>query len=179
MVRYISLLRGVNVSGQKKIKMDVLRKLYGGLGLSCVQTYIQSGNVLFDCEENTVKLSEKIKEGIRKSFGFEVEVILRTKQEWQKIQGNTLFQNKDSTQIYVVFLARKPEMKRDLNKANKVKDAQEEFVILGREVYLFLPNGMGRTKLSNTFWENMLNVPATTRNWNTVRKLGELMEHIL
>ena len=95
MATFISLLRGINVSGQKKIKMDELKKLYDSLGFKKVQTYIQSGNVVFECHDASIpKITERIKKKIKESFGFDVIVLIRTKEEFKKITRNNPFSKK-------------------------------------------------------------------------------------
>ncbi|RJQ17050.1 DUF1697 domain-containing protein [Candidatus Woesearchaeota archaeon] len=172
MATYISLLRAINVGGQKKIPMDALKKLYASLNLKKVKTYIQSGNVVF--QSPAIK-EETIEKAIQKHFGFDVAVLIRTPEELKKIIAKNPFAKKDSGRIYVVFLSDVPK-KIPLDKINSMRHPSEEFFISGKEIYLFYPNGYGRTKLSNTFFEKTLNVTATTRNWNTVTALMHIAE---
>ena len=171
MTTYISLLRGINVSGHKPIGMEELRYLYKSLGFSNVQSYIQSGNVIFSSEESSIStLVTIIQKAINDSFGFEVVVIIRTKEELNKIIENTPYSKQDISKLHVTFLSDSPksipieEMKNDI----------DTFLISGTEIYLFCPSGYGRTKLSNNFFEKKLKVNATTRNWKTVMKLFEM-----
>ena len=171
MKTYISMLRGINVSGQKMISMGELKKLYGYLGFKNVQTYIQSGNVLFECPDtNTSKVISKIEKTIKESFGFDVLVFIRTKDDFHKLIKNTPFSKKDISKLYVTFLSGIP-IQSPIDEINKIKDKSEEFLISGKEVYLFCPNGYGKSKLSNNFFERKLKLSATTRNWKTVNKL--------
>lgn len=178
MTKYISILRGINVSGQKAIKMADLKILYEKLKLNNVTTYIQSGNVIFD---SPIKLkSELIENAIAKHYGFSVPVVLRTDKEWAKIIASNPFvkdPGKDISKMHVVFLTGKPNLP-DEEKMNKVKHPSEEYFFEGREVFLYCPNGYGKTKLSNTFLEKTLKTTATTRNWKTVNKLKEIAENI-
>jgi uncharacterized protein (DUF1697 family) len=176
MTTYISMLRGINVSGQKKIKMDELKKLYESLDFKNVQTYLHSGNVIFECSDtNVAKLINKIERKIKNSFGFDVLVLIRTITEIQKLIENTPFVKKDTSKLHVTFLSDTPT-KSPINEINKIKDKSEEFFISGKEIYLFCPKGYGRTKLSNNFFERKLKLSATTRNWKTVNKLLEIAE---
>ena len=168
MTTYISLLRGVNVSGQKKIKMEDLKKAYESLGFKNVRTYIQSGNVVFDSDNS---LLNKIENKLKEVFGFEVKVLIRTKEEFKKIIQNNPFKEKDRT--YVIFLSEAPKNK-PIDEINKSKDKNEEFFINSKEVYLFLPS-YGRTKLNNNFFERKLKLTCTTRNFRTVTKLFEIV----
>ncbi|MEQ9442036.1 MAG: DUF1697 domain-containing protein [Cyclobacteriaceae bacterium] len=176
MTTYISLLRGINVSGQKKVPMADLRDVYASLGFDPVQTYIQSGNVLFQSEEtDLVLLREQLEEAIRQFFGFEVVVILRTVDALQQQVKHPFFVLRSETikALYVTFLAEMPDPKRiaELVSPNPEGD---EFQIVDKAVHLYCPNGYGRTKLSNTFFERKLKVSATTRNAKTIHKLLEL-----
>jgi len=168
------MLRGINVGGQKRIKMDELKGLYESLGLDNIQTYIQSGNVLFSATEtDCVKLAGKIEQKIKRSFGFEVVVIIRTKNELGKIIRKNPLADKDESKLHVTFLSDYPESipKEEIK---KVVGKSEEFAIEEREIYLYCPNGYGNTKLSNNFFERKLKVTATTRNWKTVTTLFEM-----
>ncbi len=176
MTIFISMLRGINVSGQKKIKMEELKKLYESIGFKNIQTYIQSGNVVFDSSDSdTLELSSIISQKIKDHFGFDVTVIIRTKEEINKVIDNTPFVNKDINKLGVVFLSGTPTLS-PTEEINKHKDDSEEFFISGKEIYLYLPNGFGRTKLSNNFFERKLKLSATSRNWRTVIKLVEIAE---
>ncbi len=168
---YISMLRGINVSGQKKVNMKELEKLYETLGLKNVQTYIQSGNVVFQTPEaDALSLAGKIERKIEQSFGFNVPIFIRTKGEFQKLIKNNPFPGRDESKLHVTFLYSKPASLR-MDEIVRAKDNAEEFSSSGREIYLFLPNGYGRTKLSNSFFERKSKVLATTRNWRTLNTL--------
>jgi len=174
MPTYISMLRGINVGGQKKIKMADLRKFYQSLGYKAVQSYIQSGNVVFQVsEKDTTNLEKTIVTAIRDKYGFDVTVIVRTPQEFNTIVKNNPFSNKDTGRIYVTFLSEIPtDFPRD--RLSSAQNGQEEFQLSEQEIYLFMPDGYGRTKLSNNFFERVLGVGATTRNWRTVNRLLEM-----
>jgi len=171
MDRYISLLRGVNLGKHNKVNMLRLKGIYEKLGFKRVETYIQSGNVLFESpEKNHTKLILKIEDGIAKSFGFEVPVFIRTRVEMQKVIRNNPFAGRDENAIYVTFLSNALK-NAAVDEIEKNKGATEEYYIDDREIYLYYPDGYGKTKLSNNFFEKKLKVEATTRNWKTVNAL--------
>lgn len=108
MTTYISLLRGINVSGHKPVKMEALRKLYEELGYKNVSTYLQSGNVVFTAKGNEKKLEHKISQQIELDFGFQVPVIVLTIDKLKKVIGNNPFLKKDAAFLHVTFLSAKP-----------------------------------------------------------------------
>jgi uncharacterized protein (DUF1697 family) len=173
---YISMLRGINVGGQKKVGMKDLKELYESMGFGQVRTYIQSGNAVFeypDTDRST--LVSKIERGIEGRFGFKVPVVLRTRDEFRRLIAETPFVGKDESRVHVTFLSAEPET-LDVDEIRRAKDEAEEFSTKGKEIYLFCPNGYGLTKLSNTFFERSLGVSATTRNWRTVNALFSMTE---
>jgi uncharacterized protein (DUF1697 family) len=176
---YVSLLRGINVSAQKRIKMEELRSLYAALGFRNVQTYIQSGNVVFQSQNpDAVELSRNIEASIEGHFGYSVSVVMRRRSDLHRILDHNPFlrdRDEDITKLCVVFLAASPDPSA-LNEISTVKDPYDEFQVMGREIYLFCPHGFARTKLSNNFFERKLKVSATTRNWKTVNKLYEMTD---
>ena len=173
MTNYISMLRGINVSGQKKIKMEALKNLYESLNFKNVKTYIQSGNVVFDSKDSSSLITKNIENKIKETFGFDVKVLIRTKDEFKKVIENNPFKGKEIDKIYVIFLSEVPLIK-PVDEINTIKDKKEEFAIFSKEVYLYLPNNYGRTKLNNNFFERKLKVNGTTRNLRTVNKLFEI-----
>ena len=175
MVIYISMIRGINVGKQKRIEMQDLKDLYRSLGFNNVKTYIQSGNLIFQfTASNTSVLAKKIAQEIKKAYNFDVDVLVLTKNELKKVIDNNPFKD-DKSRLYITFLGDNLLKNHDINaisnEINRVKDESEDFLISKTAVYLFCPNGYGRTKLSNNFFEKKLHVTATTRNWNTVTKL--------
>ena len=184
MKTFISLLRGVNVSGQNKIRMPELKGVYESMGLVNVETYIQSGNVLFDTsDQEPVPLAAAIEAGINRSFGTSVQVLLRDAALLKRILTGNPFINQrleHSEKLHVTFLSAQPsgsalsslppQAETDHPGAGNV----DEFLVNGKEIYLFCPNGYGRTRLSNNFFERKLHVSATTRNWKTVNALYTL-----
>jgi uncharacterized protein (DUF1697 family) len=174
MVAYVAMLRGINVGGKNKIKMSDLQALFVGLGHAVVTTYIQSGNVVFTSgAKSAAAVTAAIEQRIVREFGSEVSIVLRTKAELAKVIAGNPFAVGDLAKVHVTFLAQKPEAPL-VRALAEHRSPPDEFRVVGREVYLRCPNGYGKTKLNNTFWERKLKVAATTRNWNTVTKLIEL-----
>jgi len=174
---FISMLRGINVSGQKKIRMAELSSLYESLGLARVQTYVQSGNVVFATPEpNGSKLAQLIEAEIEQTFGFAVSVFMRDNHDFQRIIDRNPFlgdRNEDPAKLHVTFLYRRPD-ESEWRNLSIPDDEADEFSVGEQEIFLFCPNGYGRTKFSNNFFERKLKVPATTRNWKTVTALAKL-----
>ena len=170
---YISILRGINVSGQKMIKMDALCKMYASLNLANVQSYIQSGNVIFRSRGfNDTELETSIQQKIQEDFGFEVPLMVKDLKEFSHVVMNNPFLKirKGTEGLHVTFLSRAPDPE-NLNKIISASYAPDEFKVDGKIIYLHCPNGYGRTKLTNNFFESKLKVVATTRNWKTVNEL--------
>ncbi len=171
---YISLLRGINVSGQKKIRMADLRKLYESLGPINVQSYLQSGNVVFDSEEKNVeKLRDSIEAQIESTYGFSVPVLIRTGEGFRRVIENHPFAEEEAIRVLVTFLYESPD-KSKLDNLSQYGDKVDQFAIGKQEIFLFCPGGYGRTKLSNNFFEKKLGVVTTTRNWKSVNALYEM-----
>ena|ERR1700749_2138671 len=181
MQTYIAILRGINVSGHKLIKMEALRKLFDDMGFKNTKTYIQSGNVVFKSKQTKVPdLEKKIASGILKEFGFEVPVLVKEANELETVLKNNPFITKrkeDVTKLHVTFLSSGAE-KVLIEKIKEGNYAADEFITAGKTVYLFCPNGYGNTKLSNTFFENKLKVNATTRNWKTINELVTMAKEL-
>jgi uncharacterized protein (DUF1697 family) len=177
----ISLLRGINVVGHNKIKMEALRALFVSLKLRDAQTYIQSGNVVFRTQEpDLAKLARKIENGIEKNFGFRPAVILRTSSELRDVIARNPFANRRDihpSKLLVTFLASHPDPDA-CGKVLKMTIEPEELRIDGREVYIYFLNGQGSSKLSWVAVERTLRTSGTGRNWNTVNKLLEIVEKL-
>jgi uncharacterized protein (DUF1697 family) len=178
----ISMLRGVNVGGHNKIKMDALRSLYLSLKFKNPQTFIQSGNVIFHTQDKDLTLlSKRIQDAIHRKFGFRPDVLLRTLAELRDVIANTPFpssRNLDPGKILIVFLADKPGA-QSCTDLLEIKCHPEELHIRGRELYIYFPNGMARPKLAWPLIEKTLKVSGTGRNWGSVTKLLQLAESIL
>ncbi len=182
MTTYISILRGINVGGAKKILMSDLKKIYEGLGFKKVTTYIQSGNVIFQSENhiNDEEAANMVEKALFRKYGFEVPVLMRTTEEIHNtLKNNPLLRDKnfDIDKMHVTFLAEQPQ-KEYLEAIRKYNYSPERFEIVGKDVFLYCPNGYGTTKLSNSFFEYRLKVSATTRNWRTVNTLAGIAKEI-
>jgi uncharacterized protein (DUF1697 family) len=178
MITYVSMIRGINVGG-KKVKMDRLKELYRSLKFKDVKTYIQSGNVIFKSpESDPLKLSGIIEKRIAEIFNFDVKVLIRTKDEMKNVIKGNPYEQEDLNHIYVTFLSDMLSEKliNDLNRVivRSMVDILDKYYISKKEIYLFLPNGYGRTKLNNNFFEKKLDLSATTRNWRSVNKIVEI-----
>ncbi|MGZ4904829.1 MAG: DUF1697 domain-containing protein [Halobacteriota archaeon] len=173
-MRCIALLRGINVSGRRTVHMADLKRAVEEMGFGNVSTYLQSGNVIFNCRHaQTAKLAMHIQEKLSETFGFTINVIIRTQEEIEKIiETNPLVDSADVARdkLYVTFLADEPD-KTAASKLDLTPGTDEKFAIVGSEVYLYCPNGYARTKLNNAAFEKKLRTVATTRNWKTINKL--------
>ena len=173
MPRYIAFLRGINVSGQKLIKMEVLKTYFQLPGFGNIVTYIQSGNVLFDTHDTDVNgLRSLIEKQLSAQLGYEVPVVLRNLDEMRVvIEKNPFMEQMDvpGKKLYVVFLSGVPDMGLH-SSIDAYKNAQEELIILGSEVFI-LTDGIGNSKLTITLFEKKLGHTATMRNWATVNKV--------
>jgi uncharacterized protein (DUF1697 family) len=178
MSSFVSLLRGINVGGQKKIHMESLRHVYETLGYTHVRTYVQSGNVVFESSGYTPsELVKQIEEQIEKTLGFNVPVFIRQADELQDILTRNPFlydRNEDPSKLHVTFLYQ-PASKSDRENISAPRDIADEFTLGESVIYLYCPNGYGKTKLTNGFFERKLGISVTTRNWNTVNALYKMV----
>lgn len=175
---YVALLRGINVSGQKKIPMAELRQLLTQVGFENVQTYIQSGNVIFQCaDEKSCNMALKIHETIKTHFGFDVSVLVKTPSQLQKIFNDSPFSEEKKEYSYFTFLYTVPDndIKADVS---KIAHPNEEFIITDNCVYFYCSTGYGRAKCNNNFFERKLKIIATARNYKTMVKLLSLSTEI-
>ncbi len=179
MTRLVSLFRGINVGGHQAIRMDELKDLHESLGLKDVVTYIQSGNVVFTSDDaDLAQLPRQIEDGFAQKFGFHVKVIVRTSAELRDIIANNPFQNqpmKEPKWVVVLFLATRPDSTA-LADLQKTYVGPEELYLIGQELYIYYPNGIGRSKLSLTLIEKKLKTIGTGRNWNTILQLQKLIQ---
>jgi uncharacterized protein (DUF1697 family) len=175
---FVALLRGVNLAGRNRVPMAELRSALESLGLEDVVTYIQSGNVVFRSRGGRAEeLASSIEVRIAQAFGLEVVVLLRTPAELSKVAGGNPFlrAGADPSKLHVVFLSGRPA-KKAAAQLDPERSPPGEFRLEGREIYLHLPTGFGRSKLTVDYFERCLGVAATARNWKTVTKLVELTE---
>jgi uncharacterized protein (DUF1697 family) len=175
--KHVALLRGVNVGGKNTLPMKELAAMFVKAGCAEVVTYIQSGNVVFRAEDRVVTGLVGIIAGqMEKQFGIRVPVVLRTASEIDVvIRGNSFLRpaaSEDS--LHVCFLADQPG--KDLVAGlDAGRSAPDRFAVVGREIYLELVNGAGKTKLTNAYFDSKLKTVSTMRNWRTVLMLAELL----
>jgi uncharacterized protein (DUF1697 family) len=175
---YVALLRGINVGGKNKIAMAELKSLFASLGFEDVVTYIQSGNVVFrSASDDADALSVKIEREIAALSGIKPAVLLRTLKELATIAERNPYLSRDAdlSKLHVVFLDHAPA-KRAATTLDPDRSPGDELAPKGREIYLRLPNGAGRSKLTIDYFERVLGARATQRNWGTLLKLIELSQ---
>ncbi|MDQ1147924.1 uncharacterized protein (DUF1697 family) [Bacillus sp. SORGH_AS 510] len=178
MTIYIALLRGINVGGHNIIKMADLRQLLEKIGLQKVKTYIQSGNVLFEAEQDTTILTQQLEEEIKNTFGFPVPVILRTAEELEKIIKDCPYSVdslNEGESVQLAFLADEPSQEK-IDYLQGFKSELDECQIVGKEVYLFFRQSIRDSKLATQLPK--LGVPATVRNWKTVLKIAAMAKEL-
>ncbi|WP_026729754.1 DUF1697 domain-containing protein [Flavobacterium denitrificans] len=173
MKTHLALLRGINVSGHNMMKMDALKTMLENIGFQNIRTYLQSGNVFVDSEEDAAKVGFMIKQEIFKVFGHEVPVIVITKEDLELCFKNSPFlkeKDLDTKKLYVAFVSTilKSENINDL-KISQFKP--DEASIDGNRIFIKYAVGAGKTRLEGKYIEKKLNVIVTIRNWNTVTNL--------
>ncbi len=176
---FVCLLRGVNVGGHNKITMEVLRALCVSMNCENPQTYVQSGNVVFKTKEkDPEKLAKRIEDAIEKKLGFRPAVILRTAAEMKGVVAKNPFSKRefDPAKLAVTFFAEEfdPAIKKQLL---AIKVGPEEIKAADRELYIYFPYGMGRSKLPAAMGRVTTNA-GTGRNWNSVTKLLEMAQEM-
>jgi uncharacterized protein (DUF1697 family) len=172
-MRYVALLRGINVGRHRRISMGDLRGVFEELGLDDVSTYLLSGNVLFASGLPAARLTARLERAIAEELAPGVSILLRTKRELAKVAAANPFGSHDVSTLHVTFLEKRPSAAR-ARTLDPELGAPDEFRLLGKEIYLRYPHGYGRSKLTNAYFEKQLGVAATTRNWKTVTALAEL-----
>ena len=174
MCEYVSLLRSINVGGKNKIKMLELRALYESMGFSNVSNYIQSGNVTFtSVSRDKKRMAGTIADSISKKFGFDINVLIKSKHALNNIIKENPYSeiaHKDCSKLHITFLLNQAS-KSAILQLKKIPLDSDEFFVAKDVIYLYCPNGYGRTKLTNTHLERILGVSATTRNFKTIYTL--------
>jgi uncharacterized protein (DUF1697 family) len=172
---YVALLRGINLGSRNRVSMPELRTLFEALGAEDVSTYVQSGNVVFRSSERAGELEKSAAKRIAKDLGVDVTVLVRSGKQLAKLVSGNPFTTpkRDPKTLHVTFLAETPPAAR-VRELDPAVASPDEFRVVGQDVYLLCPNGYGRSKLSNAFFEKRLGVAATTRNWKSVTALAEL-----
>ncbi|HZP23530.1 MAG TPA: DUF1697 domain-containing protein [Terriglobales bacterium] len=175
---YVALLRGINVAGKHLLPMEELAAIVSACKCTDVRTYIQSGNIVFAASTDMAKrLPALLTKRIEERFGFATPVVLRSRDELARVVHTNPFvaANLPQNTLHVYFLNERAH-ENAVQSLDQKRSMPDEFRIIGREIYLHLPNGMGRTKLTNAFFESRLKTVATARNWTTVQRLLEMMQ---
>lgn len=175
----VSILRGINVGGHHKIKMEELRSLYETLGFRNVETYIQSGNVVFELKQAQVKTATKrIEDAIEKRYGFRVGVVLRTAAELRRAMESNPFGDRagmEPAKLLVCFLGADAAASC-AEKLGAIKVQGEIIRHVGRELFIYFPEGQGKSKVTMAMLDKAAGTFCTGRNWNTVEKMLEMAE---
>ncbi len=175
MPRYVLLLRGVNVGGRNRLPMRDLVAILEELGCTRVETYIQSGNAVFEATAATAQtLTEAVPASIEARLGFRPPVILRTRTELDAVRAGSPFPAERAEWLHVGFLASRPAPEA-LAALESGRFAPDEFAVVGSEVYLYYPNGLGRSKMTNDYFDRTLKTVSTVRNWRTVETLASML----
>lgn len=160
------------MGGHKPVGMEALRKVFEAAGFKNVQTYVQSGNVVFSAPKQSGNaLERKISAILLKEFGFPVPTMIRTAEEMELVVQRNPFRKEDPAMLHVAFLSKAPD-KGALKKLEEREVGPDRFRCVGTEIYIHCPNGFGRAKLPN--FEKILSLSVTTRNWRTVNTLCEM-----
>jgi uncharacterized protein (DUF1697 family) len=171
--RYVSLLRGINVGPTNQVSMPELKQVYVDLGFDDVETYIRSGNVVFGSDDPPDVVRHRIESGIVERLGMSIDVVVRTHDELASVVERNPFPDADPKHLHVVFLAE--PMPGELTARLAEQDfGSDEYAPDGREVYLHLPNGFGRSRLATRMSALRAPVVGSVRNWRTVTKLSDL-----
>ncbi len=174
--RYVALLRGINVGGKNKLPMKDLAGVFEEAGCGGVTTYIQSGNIVFDAPSSLVeRLPADLARRIERGFGLRVPVVLRAAHELLRVTRDNPFLGRgaDEDALHVMFLADVPSASA-VSSLDANRSPPDELAVVGREIYLRCPHGLGRSKLTNAYFDAKLGTTSTCRNWRTVLKLLEL-----
>ena len=173
---YIALLKGINVGGHKKVPMAALRELLTKEGFKNVQTYIQSGNVIFESGETVIQIiEERITKAILDQFAFEVSVLVKTRQELKRIFDTSPFSEEKKKASYFMMLHNTPDTELVKTASEKIYE-DEEYKIISDCIYYFNEKGFGKAKFNVNFFERKLKTFATARNYNTMVKLLSLSQ---
>lgn len=182
MQTYIILLRGINVTGHNIIKMADLRLLLTAMGLEQVTTYIQSGNIIFrSATPRGVDDEAAIAQTIFEHYGYTVQVMLLSKIELMQIFNSNPFLERpdiDIKKLAVAVMKTPPDPQDEVELQAFLANYDEEFQIKGKWMYLYYPNGIGRSKMTTGLLEKKLKTATTTRNWRTISKLISMSEEL-
>lgn len=177
MTRQIALLRGINVGGNRRVGMADLRALMVELGFVDARTHLQSGNVVFTASEVPEATAKRIEARLKADMGLDVSVLVRTRDDFAAIVARNPLREcaVDPSRHLVVFLSAAADS-AVIRGIDAARFEPERFSAHGREIYVWLPEGVQRAQLTHAFWERQLGVVATARNWNTVERLLTLAD---
>lgn len=175
MLKYIALLRGINVGGHRKLKMEELRAMFTSMEFKNVSTYIQSGNVVFETDETDAAILENsIAQKIKEQFNYQVPVIIRTHADFERVQKNMPYEKKEGWKRYVTFLSEAPDTAHK-KLLESLSSSIEQFSVGDKEIYVQVDKQTNqKPKFSSSFIQQQLNISATNRNFRTVNKILEL-----
>lgn len=174
-MKYVAFLRGINVGGKNKVKMETLREVCAMIGFENVKTYINSGNIIFETKKtDDKKLAEKLGEAIEKEFGLKIKVIVRTTKEIEEIVKNNPFEGQfeNDKDLHVFFLDEEmPTEKAELLLSNT--NENEQYFVRGQQIFCLLKIGVSDSLMGKDYIAKKLKVASTARNWRTVNKVLE------
>lgn len=174
MTRWIAFLRGINVGGHRKLPMADLRQIcVAKLDAQNVQTYIASGNLIFDADGTADELASKLREGIKGAFGFDVPILILNEATMRAVHDSCPFPRDAGKLVHAYLCYDDPQL--DQAGVAQLKTPTEEVLVVGRTVWLFAPDGIGRSKFAARI-ETLLGTPATARNLNTINKMVEMLD---
>ena len=175
--RYVALLRGVNVGGKNRLPMADLRDIFTAAGCAAVQTYIQSGNVVFEAGQDLAeRVPEIVTRAIRRRFGYETAVVMRSREELRRVVASNPFDTSgDPRFLHVAFLEDTPGAEA-VSRLDPQRSPPDAFAVRGHNVHLHYPNGVARSKLTNEYLAAQLQTASTMRNWRTVLSLLKMVD---
>ena len=175
---HVALLRGINVSGKNKLPMGDLVSIFERVGCRDVETYIQSGNVVFRAKEATARrVPARVQRAVADEFGYQVPVVARRAVELRNAARANPFlkENLEHKSLHLAFLAHEPKAAQ-VATLDPNRSPPDRFVVRGRDIYLCCPKGLARSKLTNKYFDSKLETTSTLRNWNTVLRLVEMVD---
>jgi uncharacterized protein (DUF1697 family) len=173
---YVALLRGINMAGKNRLRMQDLASIFEAAGCRNVRTYIQSGNVVYEAGHlQAHRVSGRVTDLIATKFGYRIPVIVRTALEIRHVAANNPFLNRgaDERRLCVMFLEAVP-LEANVDRLDPHRSPPDEYAVRGREIYMRCPEGFARTKYTNAYFDSVLGTTSTGRSWATVLKLVEL-----
>lgn len=171
---HVALMRGINLAAHNRVPMAELVTLFEKAKCEDVRTYIASGNVVFRASDSVAEeIAGSIAAAVAKKFKLSLPVVTRTAEELHDALGANPFRRADENELGIAFLAAAPT-KKQIESLDPDRSPPDEFRVIGREVYLRLPNGFAKTKLTNAWFDKQLATLSTMRNWRTLQKLVEM-----